>query len=247
MISIACVSDSGYLRYAKAMFKSFNYKHQKLQKHMLYVGNKQEYVNEAINMHYDGTQLSDVKDIIKDTNTEDNEYKQYFTNSTFLSEKNCYCNNQRFKFISNLLEANTRNLIFTDADMLCNRNVDFLKAISYKRDICLQPYFEDKKYYRTNFCYINNTPATRDFFKMVSVGIEKDFGLLKWGHTKYFTELIKQSNLKVLDLPENFIDTNYSADSYIWSGESFRKDKNMVNLSTKNFNYINKYESYYES
>jgi hypothetical protein len=243
MISIACVSDLNYITYAQAMFNSFKYKHKQLQYHLLYVGNNKEYTNKTINLSYDNIQLSDKKDIIKDFSTEDNEYKQFFTGNVMLSEKNCYCNNLRFKFVSNLLNTGIKNLIFIDADMLCNRNIDFLKLISYKKDICLQPYFEGKKYYRTNFFYINNTSPTREFFNAVAAGIEKDFGMFKWGHTKYFTELVKQSNLKILDLPENFIDTNYSNNSYIWSGESFRKEKNLVSISTKNFNYINKYES----
>ena len=244
MITIACVSDSNYIPYAQAMFNSFKHNHKQLQYHLLYVGSNKKYTNRTINVSYDNTQLSDKKDTIKDFSTEDNEYKQFFTDNVMLSEKNCYCNNLRFKFISNLLDSGIKNLIFTDADMLCNRNVDFLKVISHKKDICLQSYLEDKKYYRTNFFYVNNTLATREFFNAVAVGIEKDFGMLRWGHTKYFTQLINQSNLKVSELPEDFIDTNYCNNSYIWSGESFRKRKDLVGISTKNFNYINKYESY---
>jgi len=244
MISLACVADREYLPYAEAMIRSFKEFYKKANVYMLYVGSTNEYINDDITIFYDNRTLSKKKNILKDKNTEDNEFLTFFKKDNYLSKKNCYCNNQRFKFISMLLEKNIKNLIFIDADMLFNKKIDFLKIISYKKDILLQPYYDNGIFYKTNFLYINNTLKTKNVFKYISKNLEKEFGLYTWGHTKYFSKIIKTFDLNIVELPENFIDTNYTDNSYVWSGENFRKNKKLVKQSTNNFKYIKKYKSY---
>jgi hypothetical protein len=86
--------------------------------------------------------------------------------------------------------------------------------------------------------YINNTAGTKILFSRVSAEIEKNYKF--WGHVDMFSNFVlKQNNLKIVNLPTDFIDTNYCDKSFIWSGESFRKNANLVNASTKNTKFIN--------
>lgn len=247
MISVACVTDKDYLSYAHAMIRSFKEHHKDVDVYMYYIGCKNEYKNRDFNLFYDKTKLSSKKNILKKKSTEDNEYYNYFKNPILLSEKNCYCNNKRFEFVYDLLMNNVKNIVFSDADMLCNANIDFLKVLSFKKDICLQTYIDkNNEFFKTNFFYVNNTENSRIFFKKLSNNIDKKLGFFTWGHTKFFTDEAKNSNLKIVNLPEDFVDTNYKENSYIWSGESFRKNRDLVEISSKNFNYINKFEKYNE-
>lgn len=244
MISLACVTDKEYLPYTNAMISSFKNYHKEVEIYIHYIGNKNEFTNNTVNIFYENINLSTKKNIIKNIDFEDNEFLNFFTHKNVLSKKNCYCNNQRFMFINNLLEQNIKNLIFIDADMLFNKNVDFLKTITYKKDVGLQSYFDKENYYKTNFMYINNTAKSRKVFNYISKNIDSEFGLYTWGHTKYFSNVIKLFDLNIAKLPENFVDTNYYDNSYVWSGENFRKNPKLVKQSTKNFKYIEKYKSY---
>lgn len=245
-MNIASVSDELYLKYCVPCFNSFK-KNKNVKYFLYYIGDSVPSFDNTI-LIQDNTFLSSVKNIEKNLKYEDNEYRVYFPdNKVYVSEKECYCNNIRFQYISNLLESCIKNLVFTDADMICNKKIDFLPTLCYKKDIALQHYYVDSNgnvstngniRYRTNFMYINNTSNTRTLFSNLAAEIKKNYKF--WGHVDIFTSFVlTQNNLKIAELPTDFIDTNYKNNSFIWSGESFRKHEDSVEASTKNNRFLN--------
>lgn len=256
MIRVAAVSDFKYLYYIKALFTSFLKHNSNTYFYLYYVG--REDISQLLSfpnlkIYQDETTIKD-KTVIKSIDTEDTVYKQYFDHQNSVSRKACYCNNIRFQFASKLLEENISNFFLIDADMICNKDIQSMKVISRKYDLCIQPYFEDEtgsmnehgdKYYCVNFMYINNTEQSKLFFKKLSKNIKDEFGMFRWGHAKFFRDqLLKSNNLKVLDMPWIYRDTNYNKNSYVWSGENFRKNPKLVQQSTKEFKFIEQVKRY---
>jgi hypothetical protein len=256
MIRVAAVSDFNYLFYIKALFTSFLKHNSNVYFYLYYVGNEE--ISQLLNfpnlkIYQDNIIIKD-NTVIKSVDTEDVVYKKYFDQKNFVSRKACYCNNIRFQFASKLLEENVSNFFLMDADMICNKDIQSIKVISRKYDLCIQPYFEDRagninehgdKYYCVNFMYVNNTEQSRLFFNNLSKTIKEEFGIYKWGHAKFFKEqLFQYKNLKVLDMPWIYRDTNYNENSYIWSGENFRKNSKLVQQSTNEFKFIDQVEKY---
>jgi len=245
MLNIALVSDYNYLSYTNSCTKSLLQHNKNINIFLCYIGKKTELKNlnyKHINITLKNKKFNDNKKTKKPKHTMDNEYVQYFPNSSeYVTKKNCYCNNIRFFFIKSLLNKGINNIVYIDVDNLCNKNLNFLLPYSYNFDILLEPFTSNKSKklnYKTNFMFIKNTQNTRKFFNTLVKKIKNK--IYTWGHTNLFTDIITKTDIKIKNLPNNFVDTSYNENSYIWSGESFRKNKNLVKLSTNNNKFLDK-------
>jgi len=253
MLNIAAVSDKEYLDFVIPCFKSIKANNKNANFYLYFIGEPGELLNyqtSHISIFFDNKKLCTEKHIVKKLNTIDNEFLKFFNTYEYVSEKNCYCNNARFYFIKKLLNLQINNIVFLDADSLCNKSLSFLIPYSYKYDILLESFNVDNngflnevgtKRYKTNFMFIKNNKNTKKLF--TSISDKCNIFDTMWGHTEFFTNEIFKNNINIKELPKNFVDTNYSDNSFIWSAEGFRKQKNLIKNSTKNNKFFNKLNS----
>lgn len=253
MLSIAAVSDKEYLKYVLPCFKSVKANNKDVHFYLYYIGEFNEltgYDMSRITIFFDNKKLCPENNIVKKLNTIDNEFLKFFNSFEYVSEKNCYCNNARFYFIKKLLNLHINNIVFLDADNLCNKSLNFLIPYAYKYDILLESFNVDEngfynevgnKRYKTNFMFIKNNKNTKKLFTSIANNCSVFNNM--WGHTEFFTNEIIKNNINVKELPKNFVDTNYNNTSVIWSAEGFRKQKNLIKNSTNNTKFFDKLNS----
>jgi len=131
------------------------------------------------------------------------------------SEKEAYCANVRFLKIPGILEQYSNDIIYIDVDNIINRDIHILYKHMVEYDLLAAPCLPNDPRLSTTIIGIKNNKKTRSVFRKMSNEIHEN--ILDWGtdHIVY-NRLINTNDIKIHILPDDFIDEEYRADSYIW-------------------------------
>ena len=230
-LNVACVVDRNYLVYATGLYLSAK----------ATLGNFTFHLNTVNTV--DTTWFEQQKDVCVypttvdlptlapvDRGEYDNEFLLHFdkSESPKITPLAAYCNNIRFEFASRLLANGVDNLLLLDADMLFNRDVSHLK-FSVKEHLALQSYIDNgATRYCVEFLFIKNKPETVRLFNDLATQVHTKQGIYKWGHAKFFAEMVDSATyISKLLVSDFYRDSLYRSFSYIWTGEDYRKQQRL--------------------
>lgn len=162
--------------------------------------------------------------------------------SRLSSEQHCFCAHNKIFLANEYLTTGYDKILVMDVDCIFRKNIDSI--LDLQGDLVLQ-YNHYGKFtaFKEGCMLIRRTSGTKILFENVNDRLHHKFRTkIDYDIDSDHIELgnmyeLLRDNIDLQPLPFEYKDTEYSDDTYIWSGKGDRKEKSNIYKSKHNYYY----------
>jgi hypothetical protein len=228
-LTILVISDPEFLPRLKTLAASINRNMPSALLHACLVNVDDSDAASSLLAIHPGTQCSFVRETLDDTIVQ-----MGMDGITTFTEKAGFCVNLRARAIHALLVEGTGRVLFMDADCLIRRDLTALIRMMDESDILIHKRPQASEFMRVCAAVIGVTRNARSllFFERLIARIDQIGNRLFFADQLAFhlTAVESGPDITITHLPSEYIDWEFKADSFIWTGKGQRKYNNEAYL-----------------
>jgi hypothetical protein len=226
-LNILAISDSQFFPRLKTLASSINKNMPTAMLHAYLVNMSDEEALAPLRALHPRTEVYFVEEALDAI-----EVKVALDGVTRFTEKAGFCVNLRAKAIHQLLLDGCDYLLFLDADSIVRRDLSPLVGMIDESDILIHKRDRPEEFMRVaaGVIAIKRNPRSIKFFEMLIRRIDElgDRTFFSDQLAFHRTALEAEGGVKISHLPIEYIDWEFSPESYIWTGKGQRKHESQT-------------------